>query len=558
MSARVGQVVNLSHISVMVWALAAAWAGGATGSTTFTIQILPGDRSDETIAWRDVNGDGRKDLVRQANRWLEVYFLDEHHHLSRVPDWRVEMAPPWDLWNFADVRPDLPGEELLALSPQGVGWLSWQRHATSTAQMELLVTATLPVTSDPRQARAGQYVVRMAKDRPPDLVLPTRNSMQFWRRASDSGRWQVAEEVPALLRPKPWYQVGSSAPFLVGFGMPFSPEPSALSPPVPGRLSWRDFQFRLSWAALGGWLLDWNHDGRLDWVTSGGPTSGGLKVCLQTPDGRFDRQRPIFPVWQPAPAAEEPKRDHPGHFRPRPEPTGTGSSNMGAYEFFNLADVDGDGRLDVVRISSLENWASPRTHVAVYLQSSEGSFPREPDSTLRVGAVTPTDLLPLVDVDGDGTLDLLLLRIDLEIASLSSQMKAFVRQGLQTYLGAYLWKKGSGFAKRPAWEKLVMIGGEMFDFTRDPQPLMQFDHDYTGDGRPDLVLRLTRNTIGIFPLDPKKGFAEEPMATLQVPFVIDRIECEDFDGDGRNDVLVEGWDPENHERVPRAVFFGEK
>jgi hypothetical protein len=47
------------------------------------------------------------------------------------------------------------------------------------------------------------------------------------------------------------------------------------------------------------------------------------------------------------------------------------------------------------------------------------------------------------------------------------------------------------------------------------------------------------------------------MAVLKVPFIIERLVCGDFDGDGQNDVLIEGWDPQNRDRTPRAVFFGE-
>jgi hypothetical protein len=106
------------------------------------------------------------------------------------------------------------------------------------------------------------------------------------------------------------------------------------------------------------------------------------------------------------------------------------------------------------------------------------------------------------------------------------------------------------------WEKRVVIGHDLFEFSRDPQPLMQFDRDVTGDGRPDLILRLKRDTVGVFTLSsPEKGFAETAIATLKVPFNIEKIECEDFDGDGLNDIRVEGWDPQDRNRVPRAVFF---
>jgi hypothetical protein len=546
-------------VTLLVVALAIPAIAATSAGATFTLQILPGERSDEEIAWYDVNGDGRRDFIRQADRWLEVYLLDDRRHLQSKPAWRVEIAPPWDLWDFADVRPDLPGEELLALSPQGVGWLSYQRHSTSTAQMEILVTASLPVAADRQRAYRGQYVVRLVKNRPPDLLLPSRSSMRIFRRQPDSGQWAVAEEIPEPLRPWPTFEARSAEPYLVGFNrMPGISQRPPLSPAVPGRLAWRQFRFWTYWIGSAGWLTDWNGDGRLDWASSSvGSPQGKLQVFLQTPEGKFDRERPIVPSW-PDPAnrpEEKTRKRRPGK---SPSDSGSGASwlpELSELRFEHLADVNGDGRLDIVRIASEENWAAPKTHVTVYLQNAENGFPREPDSSLRVGAVLPTEVLPMADLDGDGDLDLLLLRLDLQIASVQSHMKAFLRQGLETYLGAYRWNKGS-YSKRPVWEKRVVIGHDLFEFSRDPQPLMQFDRDVTGDGRPDLILRLKRDTVGVFALSsPEKGFAETAIATLKVPFNIEKIECDDYDGDGLNDIRVEGWDPQDRNRVPRAVFF---
>jgi len=537
----------------------AAVATSASAATSFTLQILPGERSDEQIAWYDVNGDGRRDLIRQAGRWLEVYLLDQRHRLASEPFWRVEIAPPWDLWDFADVRSDLPGEELLALSPQGVGWLSSQRRTTSTAQMEMLITATLPVTSDRQQAYRGHFVVRLAKDRPPDLLLPSRSAMRIFRRQPDAGQWVMVEELAEPLRPRPWFDAHSNDPYLVGFNrMPSSAGSGLLAAAGTERLTWRQFRFWTYWSGSAGWLTDWNGDGRLDWASSRtGPADGRLRIFLQTPDGKFDREKPIIPLWPNPLDRSEEKTEARGPTKVQSESAANWFAEFGDLHFDYLADINGDGRLDVIRISSLDNWAAPKTRVAVYLQNAENGYPKEPDSLLRLGAVLPTEVVPMADLDGDGDLDLLLLRLDLQIASVQSHMKAFLRRGLETYLGAYLWGK-NGYPKRPAWEKKILIGHDLFDFSRDPQPLMQFDRDMTGDGRPDLVLRLTRDTIGVFPLrSPGQGFTDLPTATLKVPFTIEKIECDDFDGDGLNDIRVEGWVAQDRNRTPRAVFFNE-
>ncbi|KPL06555.1 hypothetical protein AMJ85_10185 [candidate division BRC1 bacterium SM23_51] len=440
--------------------------------------------------------------------------------------------------------------------------MSYYDRMTSTAQMDLLVTATLPVNWDEHRAYQGHFALQLARNRPLDLLLPSRSGLRVFRRQGDglpSGWWEAVEELSASTQPWTRFGVQSAQTYMVGFHAWWAePGPRSRPPVEPLRPTWRQYSFRSSWSASGGWLLDWNGDGCLDWATRNGGRREGLRICLQTAQGRFDRERPVVPRWPGAAREPDVDEEEPGSRR---APSLEDSDRISAdamISFTDLADVNGDGRLDLLRISALENWAAPKTRIAVYLQRPENTFLDQPDQVLRIGALLPTDVLPLADLDGDGDLDLLLLRIDLDAASVSSNLKAFVRKGIEAYLGAYLWRGGAGYAKRPAWEKRIVIGHEMFEFSRDPRPLMQFDRDLTGDDRPDLVLRLSRETVGVFAMtDSERGFAETATATLKVPFPVEAIECGDFDGDGRNDVLIEGWDVEERDRLPRAVFFGE-
>jgi hypothetical protein len=560
--------------------LIVALAGTARGQS-FVSQVLPGDRQYERIAWQDVDGDGRKDYIRQAERWLEVYFLDAQHHVGATPSWRVTIPAPWDLWDFADVKPDLPGEELLLLSPKGLGFLSFAKakgtqgskgtertkgtgevggargagEITTNAAPELLIDEALPLIADAELAVRGRIAIDLNGDNRPELLLPSQRGIRIYGRAADGAQWRLIEEIEAPARPSPMFGGAASQPYLVGFGE--GPLVRGLREGVPERpagVNWMQYWLRSTWSASPGRLLDWNGDGRLDlvdWKPSG--PARGLRIFPQTPEGRFDRAHPITPRW-PVILAEKEKntRDRDAG---TPPPEFARRADPGDLRVENLADVNGDKRLDLVRIAADDNWAAPKTRIAVYLQRADGSFSDRPDSVVRHGAVVPVADLPMADVDGDGDLDLLLLRIDLEVASVGSHVKTFFRQGLQTHLGAYLWQPGQGHASRPVWEKTITISHEMFDFSRDPHPAMEFDRDLTGDGRPDLVLRTGRSTIGVFPLNPKTGYSEAPLASLELPFPIESVDCADFDGDGRIDISVNGWDPEDREKWPRAIFF---
>ncbi|MBM3334544.1 VCBS repeat-containing protein [Candidatus Sumerlaeota bacterium] len=572
---RLGRIVSWWFVSLIALITLPSASNAAAADAAFVLQVLPSERSDEAIAWHDVNGDGRADFIRQADRRMEVYLMGERHNLARQPSWTIDIAPPWDLWDFADVRPDQRGEELLALSPQGVGWMSFSQRTTSTARMNMLIATPLPVVADQYQATPGNLAIQLSKGHPADLLLPGRDAMRIWRRQQDGKQWAVADEVRAPLGPLMLFRADFSRRWLIGRDFPmFSPRPPAASTDSPGRLSSREFRFSSWWASSAGGFVDWNCDGRLDWIASGSQSPGGLRILLQKGDGKFDHDHPLsVKLPSPTPAGREPKRRFINV--PSQADAGDGWSREPALSVLDdLADINHDGRLDLVRLSSSRYWFEPRTDMTVFLQRADATFADRPDSTLHVRAISPTPALPLADLDGDGDLDLLLLRLDLQIGSLHSHVKSFLGKGLECYLGAYLWQDGSAYGRRPAWEKLILIGHDLFELEGDTHLLIQFDRDVTGDGRPDLVLCTNRNTICVFPLvDAKSGFAREPATTLKAPFSIEAIECNDVDGDGRNDIFVQGREsrdrsepaqsPNRRERArragtKRAVFFAER
>lgn len=526
---------------------------GSGPSLEFTFEQPGRWRPRERIVWHDVNGDGRNDLIRQMNRHFEVYLMGDHHHVEKAPAWRLDIVPPWDLWDFIDVRSEHSGKELVALSPQGLGWLSFHEKAQSTADMKILIADELPIQSDPVRAYRGGIALPLRAGYPPDLLLPSRKGLKIYRRSKALGQWELAGELSAPLRPRPSFAVLPSKHYLAGFGnWPTVKGFRTLTPASTDHISRVTFQFESSWRAQVGQFFDWNGDGRLDWsAPTKGSAPGQAQIFLQDEQGRFDLDRPVVVLKPGAEETDESAEDSDSGDPPHRE-----FSSFEEFHTDKLADVDGDGRLDFVRIDSVDNWANPKTRVAVYLQNGQGAFFGKPDALLRVRAIIPTENLPMVDLNSDGDLDLLLLELDLQVTSANSQMKAFFRKGLKAELGAYPWNKKSGYPGRPAWKKEILITHDMIEFTRQPEALMQFDQDLTGDGRPDLVLRTSAKSVGVFAMvDSDTGFSKSPTASLETPFKVEGITCRDFDGDGNVDVRVSGWDPEDPNREPWGIFF---
>ncbi len=150
-----------------------------------------------------------------------------------------------------------------------------------------------------------------------------------------------------------------------------------------------------------------------------------------------------------------------------------------------MADVDGDGRLDLLITPSWGKagiFASFDTHAWLWLKGhvwnkeKNGLYP--PASAIKVaGALIRPDLL---DVDSDGDLDLVLCTIDMGVVGLATGSAPGLYQ-------VYLFD-GKRFKAPAAWTYKGKIGSDAL-MNLDPQPPVTFLPDLDGDGRPEAVER---------------------------------------------------------------------
>jgi hypothetical protein len=126
----------------------------------------------------ELNGDGRVDLFvvtlkgvpPEEQRLINVYLQRVDGELPRKPDHRIPL-PRWStVYDVADVRPDLPGEELIVLQPDGVTLLSLAR--ADAPQIKLLAPGPTSVglADDERGFEPYRLVDRSFGDEPWILV----------------------------------------------------------------------------------------------------------------------------------------------------------------------------------------------------------------------------------------------------------------------------------------------------------------------------------------------------------------------------------------------------
>jgi VCBS repeat protein len=209
----------------------------------------------------------------------------------------------------------------------------------------------------------------------------------------------------------------------------------------------------------------------------------------------------------------------------------------------SVGDVDGDGRVDVV--------GSGRHDVRVFLRRADGSFPRAPDRTLRLGLVTEEDHIrgsgavrsEARDVSGDGKLDLLISHLAGGLTDAKSDVAVYLNRGGKWDLA----KPDFALPPTPGW-----AADQLVDIDHDGRPELM--HVSVPFGVLALIQALITRTVdadvAVYRADAKGVFAHEPWFKRQLSVAMSFDTARplgfvptgnfDLNGDGWNDLLTAG------------------
>jgi hypothetical protein len=157
------------------------------------------------------------------------------------------------------------------------------------------------------------------------------------------------------------------------------------------------------------------------------------------------------------------------------------------------ADLNKDGKLDLVfsKASSGDNELNAKTRILVYYGRDGGGgvvVNKEPDQVYALEGFT----LPiLLDLDGDGATDLVLVNVEF---TFWTAVKALIARSVSADAAFYRMRAGEQYPKKPDDQGTFSVKFALGRFSH--QPISMFG-DLNGDGLPDLLLSTGADTLGV-------------------------------------------------------------
>ncbi len=512
----------------------------------------------------DLDRDGRRDLVVvvASTSWGEVgieepmkvdeegTFVDVLTVVPTVLDRRELLVYLGSAGFVAEpLRFELPPSvHAIAAGPKAAPLVAWtddglaeivlaDATADGSAAPELalvprIVARTIFAGSNSFLARSG-LIDDLDGDGDPDLLVPVAGGLEVHLSTPEG----VSAQAAALVRPP---EDDTPAP-AAGRG-PGEPE---VRRPRPHRKIRAEISLPQ--------VVDLNGDHRPDLLYRDVESEGdGVRARLGLGEGRFGAAFDPLPGWSDAPSPAVP-------------PPGDGKSDAPSRSVDWFGDLDGDGAAEVVTSqeipsvkdsmrAELAEAKRPHARIRVHALGADGRWTPAPKSEFTVegylfegggsdesddgegiGFSFPSGVL---DLDGDGKLDLVALSLDF---SLFEAMRVLTTKSIKLGLDFGIYRQGAGLTFRPVPD--LDLAGELrlrLDSLALGQ-LSSFAGDFDGDGRADFVQLGRGRKVTIHRGQPGARYAPAPdlVVTLErEPLDVALVAVNDLDGDGKSDLCV--------------------
>lgn len=485
----------------------------------------------------DLDGDGLNDALAVYQRRLMVFFQTPEGKFPSSPDIEIGGEEPIPM-KYAAVGVGKvaaePGRQLLLIGSQGVDYVSFSHLKSGGAapiEPRNLISEKLTMTSKPELAYLT-CAMDLDGDGTPELVLPVGEALAIYS-SVDGTPYQRTSRVDLGMKS---FQATSldREPLLLGSAFFSQPGSGSNVRLLPEAGMWHSVRFNTTRQSGPLLFTDFNQDRRTDILSAG-------LVRYQGDDDTFSSVQSN--VFQKIVTATVPHQ--------------TRNVLVAAP---NIVDFNGDKTWDTFNVNVTAAKLSPRTDLSVYLGTSSRGFAAKPNQVLRTRDFAYSDAIPMGDVNNDGAQDIALFHLDFQPSSMQSQLKAYMRNGLQGDLRFYLWdRKNNRFPDSPSFKHPITVSYEIYGARQFFRQQVTIDKDLTGDGYPDLVLKTGATEFSVFENLKGTGFSRTPLAVVSTaPTRFSSIQTLDLNQDSKADVVISGYLEDQEDRIIYSLFTSRK
>jgi hypothetical protein len=515
-----------------------AAAGASTADDLFTKSSV--NLPSSIVAFEvnsDLDGDGLNDAFAVYQRRIMVFFQTAEGKFPSAPDIEIggEEPIPAKYAAVAIGKVSLEaGRQLLLIGSRGVDYVSFanlKSGGQGPVEPRNLIAEELTITSKPELSYLN-CATDMDGDGTPELVLPVGESLAVYA-SSDGTPYQRTSRVSLPMKTVQATSLDSE-PLLLGSAFFSQPGTGGNVRLLPENGLWHSVRFATTRYTEPLLVTDYNVDRRMDMLSAG-------TVRYQQDDDTFASG--ASNAYQKIVTATVPHE----------------SRNV-LVTAPNIADFNADKIWDTYNVNVTAAKLSPRTDISVYLGSRNRAFPAEPSQVLRTRDFAYSDAIPIGDINNDGAQDIALFHLDFQPSSMQSQLKAYLRNGLQGDLRFYLWdKKNNRYPESPSFKHPVTVSYEIYGARQFFRQQVTIDKDLTGDGFPDLVLKTGATEFSVFENQKGSGFGRSPLAVVSTaPTRFSSIQTLDVNQDSRADVVISGYLEDQEDRIIYSIFTSRK